>query len=196
MAQPKNNRRKIYQFIEKQSLIKAIETIVSNRYITVPVYQYITSIDVNELVSSGYRLVYIRNPETYSIERLRELRSHRIAMLVDKVIEYPVKIPVVSIKKYKHYLIGGRVYVEPRIIGDVENIWKTLEAEEKEREYEKIIRLIELGLNLLISRKKIQDSLQRKLLEELLYFPQESLLNVKILIFPRLVKLIQILCIW
>ncbi len=128
---------------EKQSLIKAIETIVSNRYITVPVYQYITSIDVNELVSSGYRLVYIRNPETYSIERLRELRSHRIAMLVDKVIEYPVKIPVVSIKKYKHYLIGGRVYVEPRIIGDVENIWKTLEAEEKEREYEKIIRLIE-----------------------------------------------------
>ncbi len=155
--------RKKIESLKKENieLVNALEEIVREGYVIAPIYSHLSIVNVERLIKKGVKAIYVRDPSIYELDTLKKLKNNRIALLVDNDIEYPIRIPVVNIKHYKHYIINEKVYVEPAILKRINDLWKVVDEEDREERFKRIVDMIreykeerkkELGVEKLSSR--------------------------------------------
>ncbi len=130
-----------------RELQRLLREIVDKGFIPIPIVgrlclHHVSRINLDNL---KVKALYIGDLSSYDSDSLNYLRRNRVAVIADissenKILEN--MIPVLDLKKYQHYIIGDRVYIEPNIVVDIEALWKKIDEVEKEKSFEKILKLI------------------------------------------------------
>lgn len=108
----------------------------------------VSSIDkglVSRINNYKVKAVYVDDTSRLTLDQYRALEDSRIALIVRGPVpsHAELRIPIININRYKHYTIDDHVFVEPKIIEDIEESWKRIEEERKREEFDRIIKLIE-----------------------------------------------------
>lgn len=131
---------------ENTRLKETIKTIVFNNYIPIPVVYTPTLNNVAKVLDLMHvvKAFYTTNIKNICCDLLKYLEEKRIAVIVDEYKEQFLfnKVPVVSLKKFKYFLIDDILFVEPSVINVIDELWKTINEMKKEDEYMKVYRLI------------------------------------------------------
>ncbi len=140
----------IEQLVNENKTLKQLLRIVAyENYIPVPVVKSPTLSNVIKSVENNVGLlkaIYVDDVGRLCNEVLKYLEENRVALIVGQDVENELlndRIPMVSLKKFKHYIVDNMIFVEPSIIGVVDELWNIIEEKKKEDEYERILKLIE-----------------------------------------------------
>lgn len=131
---------------ENNRLRKTIKTIVFNNYVPIPVVYTPTPSNIAKVLDlmQIVKAFYTTSIKNICYDVLRYLEEKRIAVIVDEYKERFLynKVPVISLKNFKHFLIDDILFVEPTIISTIDELWKTIDEMKKEEEYMRVCKLI------------------------------------------------------
>lgn len=134
---------------ENKLLKQVIRIIAYENYVPVPMVKSLTLNNVIKALENSLgilKAVYVDELKELNYEVIEYLEKNRVAVVVGSDVKdmvYNNKIPVVSLKKFKHFIVDDLVLVEPNIIGVVDELWSIIDEKKKEDMYNRILRLIE-----------------------------------------------------
>ncbi len=138
---------------ESSRLESLIDRLSSNKYIAIIKLRNLGALTnniMNKLLGEtiGVRAVYIVELTPFDPEKIGYLRSKRIAIISSTQKIDPLKfmekyrVPLIDISKYEHFIYNEYIFIDRRVIEDVEKSWKYIDELNSEDEYRRIIDLV------------------------------------------------------
>ncbi len=128
---------------EKKNLVEVVKKIVRGNYVSVLSTEIFSPSLISLVRNRDYPpVIHVRNPGTLLAEHILLLKQERIGLLVEEPMGID-DIPVLDLNNYDHVFLEDELFVESRVIGDLENAWEEIRRREEEEKFVKIVRLIE-----------------------------------------------------
>jgi len=129
---------------ERDRIVELAKKIVHGKYLNVLSSDVFTPSLISMVRNNGYPpIIYIRNPGSLLVEHALLLKQERIGLLIEKPHHIYDEIPVLDLSRYDHVFLGDELFVEPRIIDDLERAWEEIRRKEEEDKFVRLVKLIE-----------------------------------------------------